>query len=129
MDGPARCRRRPHPRRTPGLRRTRRDRDRAWPGHRAAPAALERFATWSTAALLLPAGLFALALAVRLPYLWQAPELTDEVFELDRGAWAAFGGEHVLLVGVRAYFGPLSAYLLAAIWHLLGPDPRWMRLL
>ncbi len=45
--------------------------------------------------------------------------------------WALdiFQGDHLPVTGVKAYTGPLFAYLVAGLFHLFGPDVVWPRML
>ncbi len=76
--------------------------------------------------LALSVTLFALALALRLPYLMEVPGFTDETVEMSialdvlRGEWP--------LVDVEPYLGSLFNYLLAGV-YLLWPQPVAGRLL
>jgi hypothetical protein len=81
---------------------------------------------WRHAGIL--TALFGLALLVRLPGLLLLPRFEDEG---DGVLWALdiFRGEHLPTRAVRAYTGPLFAYLLAGLFHLLGPDLVWPRAL
>ena len=54
---------------------------------------------------------------IRLVGIAAAPDFTDEVTEMDRGAFGAYRGPALHLVGVRTYFGPLNEYLLVAAWR------------
>lgn len=78
-----------------------------------------------------PLALFALALAVRLPYFTTIPAVTDETDEL---LWAL----RIRAEGFRplsasdAYIGPLAGYLTALAYALVGPSlasARWVALL
>src|SRR5438067_10123149 len=71
--------------------------------------------------------LFLLALAVRWPYLFSAPEFTDETHEMEH-ALQAYGGE-LVLSGWSPYLGVLHSYLLVLGWRLFGLDPDLPRLL
>jgi glycosyltransferase AglD len=70
---------------------------------------------------------FALAVALRLPYLWEIPRFTDEVQEV---LWSLSiaRGEILPLTAVDSYYGPAWSYLLAALFVVLGPDPYLPRL-
>gem|GEM_PF-1433418 len=90
--------------------------------------------TWAERSLLaawletlLLAGLFGLALLLRLPYLTAAPELSDEIWELDLASQVYQGTP--LLVAHDAYVGALPLYLVAAVWRILGVDPALPRVL
>jgi hypothetical protein len=68
---------------------------------------------------LLPAAIFAVALALRLPFLSLVPAYSDE------GNVALWGldiarGRHLPLTSIDPYFGPYFAYLLAALFTLFG---------
>src|SRR5439155_25971182 len=64
------------------------------------------------ALLALLAGLFLVGLAIRLPNVPIAPELTDEWEEMVLG-YDAYRG-HLHLIGAEPYIGALYTYLLAA---------------
>ncbi|MCW5849913.1 MAG: glycosyltransferase family 39 protein, partial [Anaerolineae bacterium] len=64
-------------------------------------------------------GLFALALAVRLPNLQLVPAIVDEGTEVLWGLDIALG-RHWPLTSFSVYIGPVSAYLLAALFRLFG---------
>jgi 4-amino-4-deoxy-L-arabinose transferase-like glycosyltransferase len=76
---------------------------------------------------LLLAALFAVALAVRLPYLFQVPRFEDEgddvlwALRIVRGEWP--------LTGLDAYTGPLFSYLVAGGWSVFGVNVFWPRVL
>ena len=79
-------------------------------------------------ALALSLGLFLLALAVRLPYLQLVPAFVDEGTEVLWGLDIALG-RHLPLTSFSVYIGPVSAYLLAALFRLFGVQvilPRLM---
>ena len=67
-------------------------------------------------------GLVALAVAIRVPYLWQVPRFTDELQEM-LWALAIYRGEILPLTAVDSYYGPLWSYLLAGAFRL-GADPE-----
>lgn len=78
-----------------------------------------------------PLALFALALAVRLPYFTTIPAITDETDEL---LWAL----RIQAEGFRplsasdAYIGPVAGYLTALAYTVAGPSlasARWVALL
>ena len=71
--------------------------------------------------LLLILALFAVALAVRWPYLQRLPHFTDEVNEV-RLSLAIARGETFPLMPKDKYFGPLHTYIVAACFWLFGPS-------
>ena len=84
---------------------------------------------WVQVALSL--AIFGLALAVRLPNLMMVPAYTDESREVLWGLDIALG-RHFPLTGIDSYDGPLFAYLVAGLFHLLGVSaeiPREMALI
>ncbi len=104
------------------------------------------------AAIGWPTTVFLLALAVRLPYLWDVPRLTDETREVLRGlaiylgcyAPAGCGGAispeimgapgvlpgiGLPLTNFDPYMGAFANYLMAAAFWLFGPNPFLPRLL
>jgi predicted membrane-bound mannosyltransferase len=74
--------------------------------------------------LTLAAGLFALALALRLPQLLVSPHYTDETRDVLWG-WDIYRGLHLPLTSWDAYKGPFFPYLMAALFKILGPDLLW----
>jgi 4-amino-4-deoxy-L-arabinose transferase-like glycosyltransferase len=74
------------------------------------------------------AALFILALLIRLPGLLTIPRFEDES---EGVLWALdiFEGDHLPVRAVRAYTGPLFAYLVAGLFQLFGPDLVWPRML
>jgi 4-amino-4-deoxy-L-arabinose transferase-like glycosyltransferase len=83
---------------------------------------LQAWATWvgkHRLDLILAAGLFLLAAAVRLPYLQLIPQLTDETGDV---LWALdiYRGWHLPLTQNDPYNGPVLGYLLAAAFWLFG---------
>ncbi len=77
--------------------------------------------------LLLSAALFAVSLAIRLPDLTLIPRYSDEGFEVLQGLDIALG-RALPLTGVSPYYGPLFAYLMAALFRLFGVHPEAPRL-
>jgi 4-amino-4-deoxy-L-arabinose transferase-like glycosyltransferase len=77
--------------------------------------------------LILAAGLFLLAAAVRLPYLQLIPQLTDETGDV---LWALdiYRGRHLPLTQNDPYNGPVLGYLLAAAFWLVGVHVELPRL-
>lgn len=74
------------------------------------------------------AGLFVLALAIRLPYLVEVPFYTDEGFEVLWGFDIALG-KHFPLTAIDAYDGPFFSYVIAILFRLFGPSiwlPRFV---
>jgi hypothetical protein len=67
--------------------------------------------------LAIAAGLFGVAVVLRLPRLHEVPPYTDEIAEILRG-WAVARGEIWPLVNVDAYIGALWNYLLAGTFAL-----------
>ncbi len=76
---------------------------------------------------LLVALLFLVAVAVRLPYFLLVPLYSDEWYEILWGLDIAFG-RRLPLTAVDAYVGPFFAYLLAALFRILGLSPSLPRL-
>ena len=66
-------------------------------------------------------GLVVLAVAVRLPYLWDIPIFTDETDEVWLGLRVA-RGQALPLTNAATYIGPLWNYLLAAVFLVGGPS-------
>jgi glucose/arabinose dehydrogenase/4-amino-4-deoxy-L-arabinose transferase-like glycosyltransferase len=71
--------------------------------------------------VLLVAAIMALALAVRLPYLWDIPRFTDETAEARIGLRIT-NGEVLPLANRDPYIGALWNYLLAAGFLVSGPS-------
>jgi 4-amino-4-deoxy-L-arabinose transferase-like glycosyltransferase len=69
--------------------------------------------------LAITGGLTLTAIALRLPYLWDIPRLTDELQEI-LWALAIARGEMLPLTAVDSYYGPLWSYLLAAVFRVVG---------
>jgi 4-amino-4-deoxy-L-arabinose transferase-like glycosyltransferase len=69
--------------------------------------------------LLIALGFTVVAVAARLPYLWDIPRLTDELQEI---LWALSiaRGEILPLTAVDSYYGPLWSYLMAAAFRVVG---------
>ena len=72
-------------------------------------------------------GLFVLALAVRLPWLWEIPRFIDELKEVHL-SYLIYRGEALPLHNAAHDIGALHNYILAGIFKLLGPSPLWPRL-
>ncbi|MDD3022823.1 MAG: glycosyltransferase, partial [Syntrophomonadaceae bacterium] len=72
-------------------------------------------------------GLFLLALAVRLPWLWQVPRYIDELKEV-KLAYAIYAGQAWPLHNAAHDIGALHNYILAAIFKIFGPSIYWPRL-
>ncbi len=70
--------------------------------------------------LAVPALLFAGALLIRLPHLFDAPSLTDEAHEVLRGLDVAEGRIRPL-TNVNAYLGSMFNWLLAGLFVAFGP--------
>lgn len=77
---------------------------------------------------VLVAVLFAIGLAVRLPYLMDVPRFSDEGQEVMVGLDIALGRRFPLNSGVILYFGPFFAYLTAAIIRIFGAHLELPRL-
>lgn len=77
--------------------------------------------------LALAASLFAMALAIRLPYLLLTPRYSDE-FQQVFWALDIVDGRRLPLTGWPPYFGPLFSYLIAACVRLFGPSVLLPRL-
>jgi hypothetical protein len=78
--------------------------------------------------ILLAAGVFAVALAIRLPDLLLTPRYVDE-FQQVFWALDIANGTHFPLTGRPSYFGPFFYYLLAFLMRLFGTSillPRLM---
>lgn len=72
-------------------------------------------------------GLFVLALAVRLPWLWEIPRFIDELKEVHLG-YLIYQGEALPLHNAAHDIGALHNYILAGIFKVLGPSILWPRL-
>lgn len=72
-------------------------------------------------------GLFSLALAVRIPWLWQVPRFIDELKEVYL-AYLIYLGEMFPLHNMAYDIGAMHNYILAGIFKLLGPSAYWPRL-
>jgi 4-amino-4-deoxy-L-arabinose transferase-like glycosyltransferase len=70
---------------------------------------------------------FGLALAFRLPWLWEVPRHIDELKEVFV-AYRIYLGDFYPLHNAARDIGALHNYILAAIFRLLGPDIYWPRL-
>ncbi|HHW61311.1 MAG TPA: glycosyltransferase [Syntrophomonadaceae bacterium] len=77
--------------------------------------------------LLLILSLFMLALAVRLPWLWEVPRFIDELKEIEL-AYKIYQGQAYPLHNVAHDIGALHNYILAGIFSLLGSGIYWPRL-
>jgi hypothetical protein len=73
------------------------------------------------------AALFAAAVCLRWPYLWDVPRFTDELQEV---LWSLSiaRGEILPLTAVDSYYGPLWSYLLAGLFKVFGPSSYLPRL-
>lgn len=102
---------------------------RPWvPGRRIGWSALARRVRPGEIEALTVVALVGLALVARLPGLQTIPQFTDEINE-NRFALQIARGEHFPLTALDPYFGPLHAYLLAALFKLFGPQIALPRLL
>ncbi|MDD2620853.1 MAG: glycosyltransferase, partial [Syntrophomonadaceae bacterium] len=72
-------------------------------------------------------GLFLLALAVRLPWLWQVPRYIDELKEV-KLAYAIYAGQAWPLHNAAHDIGAMHNYILATIFKIFGPSIYWPRL-
>lgn len=90
-------------------------------------ALAERF-WWlvATSRLTIPLLIFAMAIALRLPYLMEAPGFTDEGIDVKVGL-AALHGQWPL-VDAEPYIGSLFNYLIAGGFLVLGHNPVVPRL-
>lgn len=75
---------------------------------------------WSSA-------LFASALALRIPWLWEFPRFIDELKEVNL-AYQIYLGQAYPLHNAAHDIGAMHNYLLAALFYLLGPGIYWPRL-
>ncbi len=73
-------------------------------------------------------GLALLALAIRIPHLWDIPRFTDETLDLLWGLRTA-RGQLLPLTNVDPYNGPLWTYILAAGFLIGGPSLYTARLI
>ena len=87
---------------------------------------LSFFGTWRGEALVI-AAIFALAFAVRWPYLHTIPHYTDELVEVFHSA-AIARGEKFPLTAKDLYFGPIHYYILAGFIRVFGLTPELPRL-
>ncbi|NSW81928.1 MAG: glycosyltransferase [Syntrophothermus sp.] len=71
--------------------------------------------------LLIAVMLFATALAVRLPWLWQVPRYIDELKEVNL-AYAIYRGQILPLHNVAHDIGAMHNYILAGLFKLFGPN-------
>ncbi|MGE5381519.1 MAG: glycosyltransferase [Methylocystaceae bacterium] len=85
------------------------------------PRPAERF-SWSLAG-----GIFAAALAVRIPWLWEVPRYIDELSEVYL-AYLIYQGKVFPLTNMAHDIGSMHNYILAGIFKLLGPSIYWPRL-
>jgi asparagine N-glycosylation enzyme membrane subunit Stt3 len=76
---------------------------------------------------LLVVCLLGLAILARWPNLLLMPHFTDEIVEVGYAAKIA-AAEHFPLTAQDTYFGPLHAYILAALLKLFGPSVALPRL-
>lgn len=72
-------------------------------------------------------GIFTVALAVRLPWLWEVPRFIDELKEVELG-YLIYLGKALPLHNAAHDIGALHNYILALLFHLFGPDPLIPRL-
>lgn len=72
-------------------------------------------------------GLFGLAFAVRLPWLWQVPRFIDELREVYLG-YMIYLGKMLPLHNMARDIGAMHNYILAGIFKILGPGAYWPRL-
>lgn len=72
-------------------------------------------------------GLFSLALAIRLPWLWEVPRFIDELKEVELG-YLIYLGKTLPLHNAAHDIGALHNYILALLFHLFGPSPFIPRL-
>ncbi|MEN6460090.1 MAG: glycosyltransferase, partial [Syntrophomonas sp.] len=75
----------------------------------------------------LAAGLFLVALAVRIPWLWEVPRYIDELKEVNL-AYLIYQGEAWPLHNAAHDIGALHNYILAGVFKILGPGIYWPRL-
>ncbi|MGE5390632.1 MAG: glycosyltransferase [Deltaproteobacteria bacterium] len=75
---------------------------------------------WSSA-------LFTLALALRVPWLWEFPRFIDELKEVNL-AYQIYLGQALPLHNAAHDIGAMHNYLLAGLFRLLGPSIYWPRL-
>lgn len=68
-----------------------------------------------------------LALAIRIPYLWDIPRYIDELKEVHL-AYQIYLGKAMPLHNVAHDIGALHNYILAAIFQVFGPSIYWPRL-
>jgi len=90
------------------------------------------FALWKNQTFIelgLAVGLFAVALAIRLPYLMQVPYYTDEGPSEVLWAFDIAQGKHFPLSAVDAYDGPFFAYLIAFAFRMFGTSAELPRLI
>jgi len=71
--------------------------------------------------------LFASALALRIPWLWEFPRFIDELKEVNL-AYQIYLGQARPLHNAAHDIGAMHNYILAGLFHLLGPDIYWPRL-
>jgi len=79
------------------------------------------------ASLAWGSALFAAALALRLPWLWEFPRFIDELKEVDLAYQIYLGQAHPLHNAAHD-IGAMHNYLLAGLFRLLGPGIYWPRL-
>jgi len=77
--------------------------------------------------LALGSGLFAAALALRIPWLWEFPRFIDELKEVNLAYQIYLGQAHPLHNAAHD-IGAMHNYLLAGLFRLLGPGIYWPRL-
>lgn len=71
--------------------------------------------------LLIAPGLFIVALAARLPWLWEVPRYVDELKEIML-AYSIYTGNILPLHNAAHDIGSMHNYLLAGIFKLFGPN-------
>src|SRR5215212_8898508 len=81
-----------------------------------------------SAELVVVAALLLIAVAVRLPYLWDIPRFTDETAEAEIGLQIA-RGQSLPLTNRDPYIGALWNWILAAGFVVSGPSLLTPRLL
>lgn len=71
--------------------------------------------------------IFALALMVRIPWLWLVPRYSDELLEVNLG-YMIYLGRAWPLHNVAHDIGAMHNYILGALFWILGPSIYWPRL-
>jgi glycosyltransferase involved in cell wall biosynthesis/putative flippase GtrA len=82
---------------------------------------------WPWKPVLLAMALFLLALAIRLPWLWEFPRFIDELKEVQL-AYLIYYGQSWPLHNAAHDIGAMHNYILAAIFKIAGPNIYWPRL-